>query len=141
VSSSSWKRAPVAQTQRVWRPIFDDHELAGAPAGEATADDESPAKPSAYASSSDSAAHSRSSDSSGSASKPEGAASIGRQSALSIDELVAIPGVVHYDDLQAEARPERPTRPSHCSGGISFEDDDLEEYMHPDDVPPKRDPS
>jgi len=25
-------------------------------------------------------------------------------------------------------------------GGISFEDDDLNEYMHPDDVPPKGPP-
>jgi hypothetical protein len=27
--------------------------------------------------------------------------------------------------------------PASRKGGISFEDDDLAEYMHPDDVPPK----
>jgi hypothetical protein len=28
----------------------------------------------------------------------------------------------------------------HRKGGISFDDDDLNEYMHPDDVPPKAPP-
>jgi len=47
---------------------------------------------------------------------------------------------------EAEAAPRRgpqvPTLPKdpHRKGGISFEDDDLADYMHPDDVPPK-DPS
>jgi hypothetical protein len=32
----------------------------------------------------------------------------------------------------------RSTSPDpHRKGGISFDDDDLNEYMHPDDVPPK----
>lgn len=38
-----------------------------------------------------------------------------------------------------EAGPEPKTAPQR-KGGISFDDDDLAEYMHPDDVPPK-DPS
>ncbi len=67
-----------------------------------------------------------------------------------VAEPIEIPGVVRYDDLQAAAadeEPERPSRPSPLapslgrsprSGGISFDDDDdLEQYMHPDDVPPK----
>lgn len=46
---------------------------------------------------------------------------------------------------EPEAAPARgvvPTLPKdpHRKGGISFEDDDLADYMHPDDVPPK-DPS
>ncbi len=38
--------------------------------------------------------------------------------------------------------PQLPTLPKdpHRKGGISFEDEDLADYMHPDDVPPK-DPS
>jgi len=49
-------------------------------------------------------------------------------------------------EAEAEAAPRRgpqvPTLPKdpHRKGGISFEDDDLADYMHPDDVPPK-DPS
>jgi hypothetical protein len=37
------------------------------------------------------------------------------------------------------AVPQLPKDP-HRKGGISFEDEDLADYMHPDDVPPK-DPS
>jgi len=50
------------------------------------------------------------------------------------------------DAAEPEAAPRRgptvPTLPKdpHRKGGISFEDDDLGDYMHPDDVPPK-DPS
>lgn len=55
------------------------------------------------------------------------------------------PADSHEDRHAAEAPPARrgvpiPTMPSHPhrKGGISFEDDDdLAEYMHPDDVPPK----
>ena len=36
----------------------------------------------------------------------------------------------------APRRPPLPTGP-HRQGGISFDDDDLGDYMHPDDVPPK----
>lgn len=36
-----------------------------------------------------------------------------------------------------EPPPAAPTRSKEKKGGISFEDEDLAEYMHPDDVPPK----
>ena len=36
--------------------------------------------------------------------------------------------------------PALPKRDPHRKGGITFEDDDLAEYMHPDDVPPKDPP-
>jgi hypothetical protein len=127
VSSSTWKRQPLAQTQRVWRPIFDDAELASAPGDP----DGSPASEAA----------------------PVAPPKPGRQPTLTVDEPVAIPGVVRYDDLQAAAgadaevpEPQRPSALPRRSGGISFDDDDLAEYMHPDDVPSsdrggKRDPS
>jgi hypothetical protein len=127
VSSSTWKRQPLAQTQRVWRPIFDDAELAVAPGDS----HEPPAAESA----------------------PVAPLEPGRPPALTVDEPVAIPGVVRYDDLQAAAgadaevpEPERSSALPRRSGGISFDDDDLAEYMHPDDVPSsdrggKRDPS
>lgn len=44
---------------------------------------------------------------------------------------------------EAAAKPSRiPSLPKdpHRKGGISFEDDDLADYMHPDDVPPKDGP-
>lgn len=49
-----------------------------------------------------------------------------------------IPGVVRFDDLPGaaalQAQPSPP--PSNLrGGGISFDDDDLADYMHPDDVP------
>lgn len=37
-------------------------------------------------------------------------------------------------------RPPLPTDP-HRKGGISFDDDDLSDYMHPDDVPPRAAPT
>ena len=44
------------------------------------------------------------------------------------------PGEPPPDD-DAPRRPTAPTLPR--QGGISFEDDDLSDYMHPDDVPAK----
>jgi hypothetical protein len=38
------------------------------------------------------------------------------------------------DEITARERP-APAK----KGGISFDDEDLAEYMHPDDVPPKSD--
>ena len=43
---------------------------------------------------------------------------------------VSIPQIPHIPPAKAAA-------PASRKGGISFEDDDLAEYMHPDDVPPK----
>jgi hypothetical protein len=57
-----------------------------------------------------------------------------------------IKGIPHpdLDDVIADPPPRRsplglPHDP-HRKGGISFDDDDLNEYMHPDDVPPKSPP-
>ncbi len=38
---------------------------------------------------------------------------------------------------RAAASPVPPAVRAHKGGGITFDDDDLAEYMHPDDVPPK----
>lgn len=40
------------------------------------------------------------------------------------------------DEVTARERPAASPR----KGGISFEDEDLADYMHPDDVPPKKEP-
>ena len=48
------------------------------------------------------------------------------------------------DEVPARERPRATPIPGHKpakKGGISFEDDDLADYMHPDDVPPKDDES
>lgn len=68
------------------------------------------------------------------------------------EDHLHIPGVVRFDDLSPALSSENPsddasrssnlaaiTGRSTRAGGINF-DDDLEDYMHPDDVP-KRDPS
>jgi len=50
----------------------------------------------------------------------------------------------HDDEVTARERPRAAPIPSPKpakKGGISFEDDDLADYMHPDDVPPKDDES
>lgn len=53
------------------------------------------------------------------------------------------PAAERSDRPTLPERPDRPTIPRDPSrkGGISFDDDDLSDYMHPDDVPPKPTPS
>lgn len=46
------------------------------------------------------------------------------------------PAAAITSDEPDRRRPPLPNDP-HRKGGISFDDDDLDEYMHPDDVPPK----
>jgi hypothetical protein len=48
----------------------------------------------------------------------------------------------HAQPDRPQVAPRRPPLPPdpYRKGGISFDDDDLNEYMHPDDVPPKNPP-
>jgi hypothetical protein len=59
-----------------------------------------------------------------------------------VDEYPAVPD--RPDPSASTSAPKRPPPPPnpHRKGGITFDDDDLADYMHPDDVPPKpSDPS
>jgi hypothetical protein len=58
-----------------------------------------------------------------------------------VADRAAKPTTPERPDNRASTTTRAPTRPiprdPARKGGISFDDDDLADYMHPDDVPPK----
>ncbi len=107
VSSSSWSPPSPSGSQRIWRPA--------APAS--SAPERSDASPSAPP-------------------PPPAVTSVPAPSPGRAGQ--DIPGVVRFDDLPGAAalQASPPSPPSNLrGGGISFDDDDLADYMHPDDVP------
>ncbi len=150
VSSSNWssssRRPSFPSTQRVWRPTLDEQGSSGGPAEHPAAPAPRAARPSQTSGPSESPAP-RAPDRPGHRTTPppiSAASSSSPASAASLSAPHQIPGVVRFDDLPGAAalEPPAPTPASPFrSGGISFDDDDLEDYMHPDDVPPKPDPT
>ena len=56
-------------------------------------------------------------------------------------ERAAEPPAPNPERERSDRRPAPPPRDPDRKGGISFDDEDLADYMHPDDVPPKPTPS
>ncbi|HEY5921784.1 MAG TPA: hypothetical protein VIV11_08940 [Kofleriaceae bacterium] len=116
VSSKTWSRsrgAPKPQAPRVWRPPVDDNaDEPGRPDDEITARDRPAARP-----------RSGEPTQPGRTRRPAAAAPVSPD-----------------DQPTAPSRPGKRKDPAR-KGGIHFDDDeDLAEYMHPDDVPPKGTP-